>query len=90
MKKHFYAIGYDIEDNKIRNKMAKYLKAFGFRVQKSIFEVYIDHKEKKKIFEYFKKIRGKNDKIVFYLLCENCFRQVSHYPKIKRAKYDII
>lgn len=90
MKKHFYAVGYDIEENRIRNKMAKYLKSYGFRVQKSIFEIYISHDEKKAILEYFKRIRGKNDKVAFYLLCEKCQRQRSHFPKIKRTNYDII
>lgn len=33
---------YDISSNKQRNKMVKYLEGFGYRVQKSAFEAWLD------------------------------------------------
>jgi CRISPR-associated protein Cas2 len=37
----YVIISYDITDNKLRNKIAKLLEKYGFRVQKSVFEAYI-------------------------------------------------
>ncbi len=32
-------ISYDIESNKLRNKLAKFIKKFGFRLQYSVYEI---------------------------------------------------
>lgn len=32
-------ISYDIKDNKLRNKFAKFIKKYGYRVQYSVFEI---------------------------------------------------
>lgn len=40
-KKYIVLIIYDIVENKNRNKMVNYLKAYAVRVQKSAFEAYI-------------------------------------------------
>ena len=34
-----YVIAYDLSDNKERNRVSKLLKGYGFRVQKSLFEI---------------------------------------------------
>lgn len=46
-----FLIMYDIEDNKVRTEVAKYLKQKGcIRIQKSVFMVSADHKMFEKIF----------------------------------------
>lgn len=40
-QKYLVLINYDIVDNKVRNKIAKYLLGFGQRVQKSSYECYL-------------------------------------------------
>lgn len=40
---------YDIVDNKRRNKMVKYLEAYGVRVQKSAFEALLNRRQYEKM-----------------------------------------
>lgn len=47
--KYFVLIIYDIVNNKRRNKIAKELKGFGFRVQKSCFEAMLTSQNYKKM-----------------------------------------
>ncbi len=81
---------YDIENNLIRSRLVKFLKKFGVRIQKSVFIIFITKKEKKKIFDYFNKIKEKNDKIGIVYLCSNCFCKIEHLPKIKLKNFYII
>ncbi len=43
-RKYIVLVIYDVVDNKRRSKLAKYLKSYGFRVQRSSFEAIIDNK----------------------------------------------
>lgn len=89
-KKKQYLCFYDVEEDKIRKKMAKFLKKFGIRIQKSVFIVFLEKKEKEKIFDYFNKIKEKNDKIGVVYLCDECFRKINHLPKLKFKNFYII
>jgi CRISPR-associated protein Cas2 len=42
--RYFVVICYDITDNKRRAKLVKYLEQYSFRVQKSVFEGFLDKK----------------------------------------------
>lgn len=48
-KNVYVLITYDIVDNKKRNKLVKFLKGYGFRVQKSCFEALISLTQFKKL-----------------------------------------
>lgn len=85
-----YLCFYDIEDQKTRNKLVKFLKQYGFRVQKSVFICFLEKDDKKRIIEYFKKIKNKDDKIGFAIMCKNCFSKIQLYPKQNLKSYDII
>jgi CRISPR-associated protein Cas2 len=68
-----YLICYDISNDKIRNRVSKYLGAFGNRIQKSVFEV--DLKNKKALVYLQDKLDGwleEGDDLRFYQLCINC------------------
>lgn len=73
MKESFFIISYDIEKDKPRNKVAKILKGYGERVQKSVFEVYLRENRieplKKKLSSL---IDEETDSIRWYVICENC------------------
>jgi len=73
MKESFFIISYDIEKDKIRNKVAKILKGYGERVQKSVFEVYLRENRieplKKKLLSL---IEEETDSVRWYEICENC------------------
>ncbi len=89
-KRDFYIVCYDIENTKIRNKLVKYLKKFGIRRQKSVFQSYLNKKERIMIFDYFIKIKNKNDKIAFIQLCYNCQKKIIYHPKLKIKNFAVI
>jgi CRISPR-associated protein Cas2 len=73
----FVLISYDIVDNKIRGKVLRYLKDYGTRVQKSVFECNIDSNVYSDIKgELEGMINLKKDKVRFYPLCESCMKKI--------------
>ncbi|MCS7092883.1 MAG: CRISPR-associated endonuclease Cas2 [Patescibacteria group bacterium] len=89
-RKSKYLCFYDIEDDARRNKLARFLRKFGNRIQKSVFLIFIDHKDKNRIVDYFKKIKKNEDKLGLSILCENCFYKIFHLPAVKLTAYDIL
>lgn len=85
-----YLCFYDIEENKKRNKIVKFLKKYGLRIQKSVFIIFLEKGEKKKIIDFFSKIKNKDDKIGFSYICDNCFKKIDLLPKLKVKNYQII
>lgn len=59
---------YDIVDNKRRLKLAKVLKGYGIRVQKSAFEAYLDRKKREALLKELSTLVGEKDSIRIYLL----------------------
>jgi CRISPR-associated endonuclease Cas2 len=78
-EKMYLAITYDISNNKTRSKIVKILSSYGFRVQKSVFEIEVTKGQfqtlKKSLLyrlEYARKTYGDNyinvDSVKFYIL----------------------
>jgi CRISPR-associated protein Cas2 len=66
-------ISYDIEKDRKRTRLAKKLKDFGPRVQKSVFEADVGQQEYQKLLNILNKIElGENDSIRLYRLCAAC------------------
>ncbi len=64
-----YLISYDISDDKRRNKVSEFLENYGNRVQKSVFECYIDEKTYIHIYVTLQKlIDKKSDSVRIYPL----------------------
>ena len=69
-------VSYDIADNKLRNKFAKFLKKFGHRLQYSVFE--IDNSERflaivaAEIDAYYGKRFEQTDSVLIMKLSNNC------------------
>ena len=66
-------VAYDIANPKRLNKVAKVIKDYGLRVQKSIFEVSVDHRliaEMKARIEDI--IEPSADGVKYFPLCEKC------------------
>ena len=73
----FILISYDITENKSRTKLAKRLKDFGPRVQKSVFEADVNEKELEKILILLKEWKlKKDDSIRIYKLCASCKKAI--------------
>ena len=69
----FYLISFDICDDKTRRRVVKILEANATRVQKSVFEAWLNEKE-------FVNVKSKIDTLIdplcdsvrYYLFCKNC------------------
>lgn len=67
-----YIITYDIVENKTRYRLAKLLSKYGFRIQKSAFEVICDKAGEREIIKNAEKIIDqKQDLVRMYRLCGN-------------------
>ncbi len=66
-------ISYDITENKIRSRAAKYLLDFGTRVQQSVFECMLTPEQYEEVSEGLRNIiNRKEDRVRLYRLCDEC------------------
>lgn len=71
-------ISYDIESDRTRTRLAKKLKNFGPRVQKSVFEADISEEELTELNKLLEQVKmGKEDSIRLYQLCQACRKRIS-------------
>ncbi len=89
-----YAIGYDISNNRVRARVVRLLKEHGQRVQKSVFEGFLDAGELDELWQRLRKtLKSEDDAVVFYPLCEACekkIRRMGRMGSAERPKYEII
>jgi CRISPR-associated protein Cas2 len=70
-------ITYDITDPKRLNAMRRFLKEFGLRTQKSVFECDIDEEAIRKIRSYCKdQLDLFSDSVRIYRICSRCINRV--------------
>lgn len=69
-----YLVCYDIEDDKIRTRVAKILEGWGYRVQYSVFECDIDTSQMDALASRLEKALGEpeNGSIRIYRICASC------------------
>ncbi|KAA0221429.1 CRISPR-associated endonuclease Cas2 [candidate division KSB1 bacterium] len=73
----FVLISYDITDDKVRFRLARTLKDFGKRVQRSVFEAEITEAELTKLHQKLAQVRlDSDDSIRLYRLCDGCVKGV--------------
>jgi CRISPR-associated protein Cas2 len=75
-RKYLVVVIYDVVDNRRRAKLSKYLKSFGYRVQKSAFECILDLKTYKKLTKGIKKYINSEDLLRIYRMAGNTDVQV--------------
>ena len=75
-----YVISYDIESDRIRNRIAKELENYGRRVQYSVFECRINEKQRDSLYEklaaYLAMDEEEAGNIRFYNICGNCEEKI--------------
>lgn len=72
----YFIICYDISNHKRRYRVSKLLQYYGYRVQRSVFEIYIRRdKNLKKLQKQLKALMQKDDSIRFY-----------HFPETARQR----
>lgn len=76
----FYLVCFDIVDDRARQRVAKALKAYGQRVQKSVFECprLTEEKYLKMKNQLEDLIDQSEDSIRYYPLCKGCVKNVEH------------
>ncbi len=73
----FVMISYDVVDDNKRLKLMKFLKDYGDRVQKSVFECNLSPKVYKKVKEGVEEIIDrKKDRVRYYKICKGCVEKV--------------
>ncbi len=85
-RKYLVVVIYDVIDNKRRNRLAKYLKRFGFRVQRSAFECVLDSKNYKKLTGGIAKYITAEDLLRVYKLAGNADVQV--WGSVQKTEVD--
>ena len=85
--KAFIVVAYDISDNKRRNKVARLLRQYGVPVNMSVFECMLTEIQLNSIIEKIGKIINyKNDRIIYYRMCLNCYTKILYQPdRIRNA-----
>lgn len=67
----YIVVIYDISNNKKRNKLAKEMRGYGYRVQRSSFECNLDVNAFKRLKRALKKYEGEGDSIRIYRIIGN-------------------
>lgn len=89
-KKVLYIIAYDIVDDKRRNKISKILEKYGSRVNFSVFEcMFTDSQLLRVQKEIGNMIASKEDTVVYYPCCVNCFTKIVYQP-CRRIAGDLV
>jgi len=73
----FVVVSYDITDDRIRFRVAKLMKSYGTRVQKSVFECSLDDRRYLTMKQEIEKlIDWEEDGVRYYVLCGTCVKNV--------------
>lgn len=67
-----YIVTYDIEEDRIRNRIAKFLLGHGCRLQKSVFAVEIPRHGLKGFLGRLRHVAGNETEIAVFRLCSGC------------------
>ena len=69
-----YLISYDIPDDKVRDKMVRFLEEFAYRIQYSVFSCNLDAKESKFIWQALLVIAAESEgsSVLMTPLCKSC------------------
>lgn len=65
-------VAYDIDNNRIRGKLARYLEGKGVRLQESVFAIEIERHIFKGFLRQLEKIAGEKRKVAVFRLCAGC------------------
>ena len=78
-------VSYDISDDKLRNKFAKFLKKFGYRLQYSVFQVTNSQRVLENIVaeidNKFSRKFGNTDSVIIFHLSQQCKKYSFGYAR---------
>jgi CRISPR-associated protein Cas2 len=83
-KKILQVVAYDIENDRIRGKVAKMLEKYGYRVNYSVFEcMFTPSQLEKARAAVCRMLDPATDSAVFYTVCVNCYTKTIYIPTRK-------
>ena len=70
-----YLIAYDISNDKIRGKIAKYLEKRGIRIQKSVFALEVSKRKIQYIMKDLESLQKNDGVIHLFSVCKTCLNK---------------
>lgn len=87
-KKNFVVVAYDVSDDRRRSHVVKILEKVGVRINYSVFECLLTDMQYEKLRnDILSKIKPKEDTVVYYPICVNCYTKIV-YQSSPRRKYE--
>ncbi len=65
-------VAYDIESDRVRNKLSRFLEGKGKRLQESVFAVEVERHVFRRFLKELEKITQKKGKVAVFRLCSGC------------------
>lgn len=85
-KKNFIVVAYDVADDHRRRHVVKLLEKVGIRINFSVFECFLTDTQFQLLQnEISQKIKAKEDNVVFYPICVDCYTKIVYQPEQKRT-----
>jgi CRISPR-associated protein Cas2 len=85
-KRLFCVVAYDVADDKRRSRIVKILEKYGVRANYSVFECMFTESQFLKVQQLLReKMKEKEDAIIYYPICVNCFTKIVYLPEYKKA-----
>ncbi|MDR0835661.1 MAG: CRISPR-associated endonuclease Cas2 [Tannerella sp.] len=85
-KRIFCVVAYDVAEDKRRSWIVKVLEKYGVRVNYSVFECMFTETQYAKVQQMLdEKINKKEDTIIYYPICVNCFTKIVYQPARKKT-----
>lgn len=90
-KKMFCVVAYDVADDKRRSRLVKVIEKYGTRINYSVFECLFTAAQYIRLQEKIEKlIDRKEDKVVCYPICVDCFTKIKYFPEKRNSVSPII
>ena len=84
-KKKFIVVAYDIADDRRRYRVVKLLEKSGTRINYSVFECIVTENKFTKLQKSINRImEPKEDIVVYYPICLDCYSKIVYQPQQKR------
>jgi CRISPR-associated protein Cas2 len=80
-------VAYDISDNRVRNRLARFLQSYGVRVQKSVFAVEVERHAFKRFLRELGKVAGDEGEVAVFRLCRGCQRSALQLGATRTPTY---
>lgn len=85
-KKNFIVVAYDVADDRRRSHVVKLLEKVGVRINFSVFECVLTNTQFTQLQkEVSQIIKAKEDIIVYYPICVDCYTKIVYQPRKKQT-----